>query len=112
MHSGKALVNSDDVTRSLAVLQASMTERGKYQEETLSNVGGRSRNTSGGGRWDGRGGSRGPGDELIVVRPALPSRPAAPLGARGVASGVKASGLSAAACPPLRSTEERGGGGR
>ncbi len=62
-----AVDNSDDDSGSAAVLQASMTERGKYQEETLSNVGGRSRNTSGAGRFDQRGSNRGPGDELIVV---------------------------------------------
>lgn len=45
---------------------ASMSERSKFEEETLANVGGRTRNTSGQGRFGGA--SRGPnGDELIVV---------------------------------------------
>lgn len=47
--------------------EASMEERGKYQEETLSNVAGRTKNSSGNGKWSSSDSSKGPGDDLIVV---------------------------------------------
>lgn len=50
-----------------------MEERGKYKEETISNIGGRTKNSSGNGKWSSADASKGPGDDLIVVR--LMSKP-------------------------------------
>lgn len=45
--------------------EASMEERGKYKEETFSNMGGRTKNETGQGKWSSE--NKGPGDDLIVV---------------------------------------------